>query len=46
MDYTGLLGDGSKFDSGSADFVIGDNTVIAGLEQEELNKMLVVTGRY
>jgi len=38
MDYTGLLGDGSKFDSGSADFVIGDNTVIAGLEQGMLGQ--------
>ena len=33
LDYTGLLADGSTFDRGSADFVIGDGTVIAGFEQ-------------
>ena len=33
LDYTGLLADGSTFDQGSADFVIGDETVIKGLEE-------------
>merc|ERR1712024_144236 len=33
LDYTGLLADGATFDRGSADFVIGDSTVIRGLEE-------------
>lgn len=33
LDYTGLLADGSTFDRGSADFVIGDKTVIKGFEE-------------
>merc|ERR1712142_816361 len=33
MDYTGLLGDGSQFDRGSADFVLGEEKVIKGWEQ-------------
>ena len=38
LDYTGLLADGSTFDRGSADFVIGDKTVIRGLEEGMLNQ--------
>ena len=38
LDYTGLLGDGSTFDRGSADFVIGDKTVIAGFEEGMLGQ--------
>ena len=38
MDYTGLLGDGSTFDRGSADFVIGEHTVIPGLEEGMLGQ--------
>ena len=38
MDYTGLLDDGSTFDRGSADFVIGDKTVIRGLEEGMLDQ--------
>jgi len=33
MDYTGLLSDGSQFDSGSADFVLGEEKVIKGWEK-------------
>ena len=38
LDYTGLLDDGSTFDRGSADFVIGDKTVIRGLEEGMLDQ--------
>ena len=38
LDYTGLLEDGSTFDRGSADFVIGDKTVIRGLEEGMLGQ--------
>ena len=38
LDYTGLLGDGSTFDRGSADFVIGEHTVIPGLEEGMLGQ--------
>ena len=38
LDYTGLLADGSTFDRGSADFVIGDKTVIAGFEEGMLGQ--------
>ena len=38
MDYTGLLADGSTFDRASADFVIGDETVIRGLEEGMLGQ--------
>ena len=38
LDYTGLLADGSTFDRASADFVIGDETVIRGLEEGMLGQ--------
>ena len=38
LDYTGLLSDGSTFDRGSADFVIGDKTVIKGFEEGMLGQ--------
>ena len=38
LDYTGLLADGTTFDQGSADFVIGDETVIKGLEDGMLDQ--------
>merc|ERR1719216_782705 len=38
LDYTGLLADGSTFDKASADFVIGDDTVIKGLEEGMLGQ--------
>ena len=38
LDYTGLLADGSTFDRGSADFVIGDKTVIKGFEEGMLGQ--------
>merc|ERR1711874_801527 len=38
LNYTGLLEDGSTFDRGSADFVIGDETVIRGLEEGMLGQ--------
>ena len=33
MEYIGLLSNGTQFDSGQSEFVIGENNVIPGLEQ-------------